>query len=227
MKSLGLQGVRRGKAKRTTIADAAAQRPRDLVERRFEPLAPNLLWVADITYVSTSWIPAVVATVGIKRHLVKQPVARRVGLRRVRDRRVRPPHPGLAHLDLNEHAAGPGFHRARNLDQRPPRRRQSGWGDSSHRHRQSIYRGAVLRTSDRSWYLGLGWQRRDSFDNAHAETINGLYKTELIKPRGPWRTVEQAEYATTEWVTVNTSPTNRPGTQKQSDRTHREDSSCG
>jgi transposase InsO family protein len=58
MKSLGLQGVRRGKVKRTTIADAAAHRPRDLVERRFGPLAPNLLWVADITYVSTwsGWV---------------------------------------------------------------------------------------------------------------------------------------------------------------------------
>ena len=58
MKSLGLQGVRRGKVKRTTIADTTAHRPRDLVERRFGPLAPNLLWVADITYVSTwsGWV---------------------------------------------------------------------------------------------------------------------------------------------------------------------------
>src|ERR1700751_6461163 len=58
MKSLGLQGVRRGKVKRTTIGDAAAARPRDLVERRFGPVAPNLLWVADITYVSTwsGWV---------------------------------------------------------------------------------------------------------------------------------------------------------------------------
>ena len=88
----------------------------------------------------------------------------------------------------------------------------------------------------------------DSFDNALAETINGLYKTELIKPRGPWRTVEQVEYATAEWVdwstiagytstagtsrqpnwrpptTVNTSPAVRSGAQKQSDRTCRCDS---
>ena len=88
----------------------------------------------------------------------------------------------------------------------------------------------------------------DSFDNALAETINGLYKTELIKPRGPWRTVEQVEYATAEWVdwstiagytstagtsrqpnwrpptTVNTSPAFRSGAQKQSDRTCRCDS---
>ena len=58
MKSLGLQGVRRGKVKRTTIGDAAAARARDLVERRFGPVAPNLLWVADITYVSTwsGWV---------------------------------------------------------------------------------------------------------------------------------------------------------------------------
>jgi putative transposase len=58
MKVLGLQDVRRGKAKRTTIADAAAHRPRDLVERRFGPVAPNLRWVAEITYMSTSsgWV---------------------------------------------------------------------------------------------------------------------------------------------------------------------------
>ena len=58
MKALGLQGVRRGKVKRTTIADPAAARANDLVGRRFGPLAPNVLWVADITYVSTwsGWV---------------------------------------------------------------------------------------------------------------------------------------------------------------------------
>jgi hypothetical protein len=88
----------------------------------------------------------------------------------------------------------------------------------------------------------------DSFDNALAETINGLYKTEVIKHRGPWRTVEQVEYATAEWVdwsttdgststaetsrqqnwrtptTVKPSPAIRSGAQKQSDRTRRGDS---
>jgi putative transposase len=58
MKQLGLQGVRRGKVKRTTIADPAAARPQDLVQRRFGPTAPNQLWVADITHVSTwsGWV---------------------------------------------------------------------------------------------------------------------------------------------------------------------------
>ena len=61
----GLSGAVRGKVKRTTIADPAAPRPDDLVQRRFAPSAPNMLWVADITYVRTGWIPAVVATLGV------------------------------------------------------------------------------------------------------------------------------------------------------------------
>jgi transposase InsO family protein len=59
---------------------------------------------------------------------------------------------------------------------------------------------AVLRASRRGRHLGFGWQRWGFVRYALAETINGLYKTELIKPRGPWRTVEQVEYATAEWV---------------------------
>jgi hypothetical protein len=60
--------------------------------------------------------------------------------------------------------------------------------------------GVVSRASGRRRNLGFGWQRWGLFDNALAETINGLYKTELIKHRGPWRTVEQVEFATAEWV---------------------------
>lgn len=72
----GLAGAVRGKVKRTTIPDLSAARPQDLVRRDFAPLAPDRLWVADITYVSTSWIPAVVATVVLIRGSVKQPFAR-------------------------------------------------------------------------------------------------------------------------------------------------------
>jgi transposase InsO family protein len=111
MKALGLQGVRRGKVKRTTIADPAAARANDLVGRRFGPLAPNVLW-------------------GRRHNLCVDVVG--MGLRRVRHRRVRPAHPWLAHLDLDDHATGPGCRRARDLDQGPPRRRRSGRGDSPH-----------------------------------------------------------------------------------------------
>jgi hypothetical protein len=64
----------------------------------------------------------------------------------------------------------------------------------------AVHFGAVCRAPGRCRDLGFGWQRWGSSDNALAETINGLYKTELIKHRGPWRTVEQVEFATAEWV---------------------------
>jgi putative transposase len=204
MKSLGLQGVRRGKTKRTTIADAAAQRPRDLVERRFEPLAPNLLWVADITYVSawSGWVYVAFVTDAYARRIRGWRTSTSMSMQLV--------------LDAIEHAIWTrGRHGVIDLG-----------GVIHHTDAGSQY--TAVRFSERLTEAGISasvGSVGDSFDNALAETINGLYKTELIKPRGPWRTVEQAEYATTEWVTVNTSPTNRPGTQKQSDRTHREDSS--
>jgi hypothetical protein len=116
MKQLGLQGVRRGKVKRTTIADSAAARPQDLVQRRFGPTAPNQLWVARHN--------TCVDMVGM-------------GLRRVRDRRVRPDDPGLAHLDLDDDPARPRCRRARDLDPWPPRADRPRRGYPPHRRRQS------------------------------------------------------------------------------------------
>ncbi|MCB0892479.1 MAG: IS3 family transposase [Propionibacteriaceae bacterium] len=94
MTAAGLVGVVRGKVKRTTIA-RAGPKPDDRVQRKFEPLAPNRLRVADFTYVPTwaGWV-----------------------FRRVRDRRLRPPHPRLAHRHQHDHRAGPGRHQASHLD---------------------------------------------------------------------------------------------------------------
>ena len=179
MKSLGLQGVRRGKVKRTTIADAAAHRPRDLVGRRFGPLAPNLLWVADITYVSTwsGWVYVAFVTDAYARRILGWRTSTSMSTQLV--------------LDAVEHAIWTrGRHGVADLG-----------GVIHHTDAGSQY--TAVRFSERLAEAGISasvGSVGDSFDNALAETINGLYKTELIKPRGPWRTVEQVEYATAEWV---------------------------
>ena len=147
MKALGLQGVRRGRVKRTTIADPATARPQDLVQRRFGPTAPNQLWVADITHV--------VDVVG-------------VGLRRVRDRCVRPDDPGLAHRHQHVHPARPRCRRARDLDPWPPRGHRPGWGDPSHRRRRPAQYTSVRfaeRLADAGISASVG-SVGDSFDNA-------------------------------------------------------------
>jgi putative transposase len=179
MKAFGLQRVRRDKVKRTTIADPAAARANDLVGRRFGPLAPNVLWAADITYVST-WSGWVYVT------FVTDAYARRIlGLRTSTSMTTQ------LVLDAVEHAI---------------------W--TRGRHGVADLGGVIHHTDAGSQYTSVRFSEHlaeagisasvgsvgDSFDNALAETIDGLYKTELIKHRGPWRTVEQVEYATAEWV---------------------------
>lgn len=100
MSALGLCGGTRGEARRTTIADPAAIRPADLVQCQFAPLAPNRLWVADLTYVFDM--------VGIR-------------LRRLRHRRLRPPDPRLAGRFHNGYLDGPRRDRASHLD--PPNKK--------------------------------------------------------------------------------------------------------
>lgn len=179
MKALGLQGVRRGKVKRTTIADPAAARANDLVGRRFGPLAPNVLWVADITYVSTwsGWVYVAFVTDAYARRILGWRTSTSMTTQLV--------------LDAVEHAI---------------------W--TRGRHGVADLGGVIHHTDAGSQYTSVRFSEHlaeagisasvgsvgDSFDNALAETINGLYKTELIKHRGPWRTVEQVEYATAEWV---------------------------
>ena len=179
MKQLGLQGVRRGKTKRTTIADPTAARPRDLVCRQFGPRAPNLLWVADITYVSTwsGWVYVAFVIDAYARMILGWRTATTMRTQLV--------------LDAVEHAIWT--------------RGRKGITDLGgvifHSDAGAQFTSVRLseRLTDASITNSIGTVG-DSYDNALAETINGLYKTELIKHQGPWRTVEHVEYATAEWV---------------------------
>ena len=176
MRGMGLQGVIRGKPVRTTISDKAAPCPLDHVNRQFHAPRPNALWVSDFTYVST-WTGFVYVA------FVIDVYARRI----VGWRTSRTAHASFV-LDALEQA----LH-----DRRP------------------AHRGGLVHHSDRgSQYLSIKYTERlaeagiepsvgsvgDSYDNALAETINGLYKAELIHRRGPWRTMEAVEFATLEWV---------------------------
>lgn len=179
MAELGLTGAIRGKARTTTIADPTAARPADLVQRQFAPPAPNRLWVADLTYVSTWSGFAYVA-------FVVDAYARRI-----LGWRVAPTMATSMVLDAIEQAIWT--------------RQQEGVLDLKdvvhHTDRGSQY--TSIRFSERLAEAGIQpsvGAVGSSYDNALAETINGLYKTELIKPRKPWRTVEDIELATAQWV---------------------------
>jgi putative transposase len=174
MRALRLQGVMRGRKCRTTIADDSAERPLDRVNRQFEATHPNQLWVADFTYVAT-WTGFVYVAFVID-----------VFARRIIGWRVsRSMHAELV-LDALEQAI---------------------WSRSG-------IEGVVHHSDRGSQYLSIRYSERlaeagaqpsvgsvgDSYDNALAETIIGLFKTEVIHHRGPWRTLESVEYATLEWV---------------------------
>jgi transposase InsO family protein len=174
MKRLGLEGVRRGRRCLTTIPDKAADRPADLVQRHFVADRPNQLWVADITYVAT-WSGFVYVA------FVIDVFARRiVGWRVARSMRTE------LVLDALEQAVWA---------------RGGAQGVIHHSDRGSQY--LSIRYSERLAAAGMEssvGSRGDSYDNALAETINGLYKTEVIHKRGPWRNADEVEYATLEWV---------------------------
>jgi transposase InsO family protein len=174
MRSLGLQGVVRGRKCRTTIGDDSAARPLDHVKRQFHASRPNELWVADFTYVAT-WAGFVYVA------FVIDVFSRRI----IGWRAARSMHAELV-LDALEQAI---------------------WS------RSGIH--GVVHHSDRgSQYLSIRYTERlaeagaqpsvgsvgDSYDNAMAETIIGLYKAELIHRRGPWRNLDAVEYATLEWI---------------------------
>jgi putative transposase len=176
MQNMGLQGVTRGKPIRTTVSDKAAPCPLDHVKRQFQAPQPNALWVSDFTYVST-WTGFVYVAFVIDAY------ARRIVGWRV----SRTAHAGFV-LDALEQA----------LHERRP-----------------VHRAGLVHHSDRgSQYLSIKYTERlaeagvepsvgsvgDSYDNALAETINGLYKAEVIHRRGPWRSFEAVEFATLEWV---------------------------
>jgi putative transposase len=176
MRSMDLRGVIRGKPVKTTVSDKAAPCPLDHVKRQFRAPRPNVLWVSDFTYVAT-WQGFVYVA------FVIDTFARRI----VGWRASRTAQTGFV-LDALEQA----LH-----DRRP------------------VHRGGLVHHSDRgSQYVAIKYTERlaeagiepsvgsvgDSYDNALAETINGLYKAEVIHRRGPWRSFEAVEFATLEWV---------------------------
>jgi putative transposase len=175
MRELGLQGVRRGKPRRTTTPDATAPRPADLVDRDFSATRPNQLWVADLTYVA-SWSGFVYVAFIIdafSRFLVGWQASRSL-------------RTDLA-LDALEMAI---WRRQAQLE---------GLVHHSDRGGQYLSIRYTERLAEAGAVTSVG-SRGDSFDNALAETIIGLYKTELIRRRGPWRGLDEVEYATLEWV---------------------------
>jgi len=175
MSSMGLQGAVRGKTKRTTIRDDSAGRPADLVDRRFVADAPNRLWVADLTYVATwSGFVYVSFVIDVFSRFI-------VGWRASTSLRT-----DLA-LDALEQAI---WVRHGDLD-----------GLVHHSDRGSQY--LSIRYTQRLCEAGIEpsvGSVGDSYDNALAESIIGLYKTELIRMRGPWKRLDDVEYATLEWV---------------------------
>jgi putative transposase len=175
MRELGLAGVVRGRVVRTTVADEQAPRPADLVDRDFHAPAPNRLWVADLTYVRT-WSGFVYVA-----FIVDAYSRRIVGWQIARSLRAE-----LA-LDALEQAL---WTREEPLD-----------GLVHHSDRGGQY--LAIRYTERLAAVGavrsVG-SRGDSYDNALAESVNGLYKAELVYRQGPWRGIEDLELATLTWV---------------------------
>jgi transposase InsO family protein len=175
MRQMGLRGAIRGrKYKRTTIGDEAAPRPADLVQRDFTADRPNRLWVADLTYVAT-WAGFVYVA------FITDVFSRKIVGWRVSS---------SLRSDLALDALEQALHARSGIDH-------------------------LVHHSDRGvQYLSIRYTERlaeagiepsvgtvgDSYDNALAETIIGLYKTEVIRRSGPWRNIEEVEFATLEWV---------------------------
>ena len=176
MREVGLQGVTRTKRVRTTKPAVLEQRPADLVERVFSATAPNRLWVADLTYV---WTRAGFVYTAFVIDAYSRAI---VGWRVMASLRAE-----LA-LDALEMAIW-------------SRRDEALAGLVHHSDRGVQYLSIryTERLAEAEAVSSVG-SRGDSYDNALAETVNGLYKAELINRRGPWRTVEQVELATADWV---------------------------
>ena len=176
MRRRGLHGVVRGKVVRTTISDAKAPCPLDRVNRQFKAQRPNQLWVSDFTYVSTwqGWLYVAFVVDVFARRIVGWRVSSSM-------------HTDFV-LDALEQA----------LMARQPERENS---LIHHSDRGSQY--VSIRYSERLAEAGIEpsvGSKGDSYDNALAETINGLYKAEMIHRRGPWKTKASVELATLEWV---------------------------
>ena len=176
MRDLGLRGAVRGKTVRTTVPDTEAACPLDRVQRQFTAERPNQLWVSDFTYVSTwqGWVYVAFVIDVFARRIVGWRVSRSMRTEFVLDA----------------------------LEQALYERRPGQEGPLIH-HSDRGVQYVSIRYSERLAEAGIEpsvGSKGDSYDNALAETINGLYKAELIHRRGPWKTKEAVELATLEWV---------------------------
>jgi putative transposase len=174
MREMGLRGVTRGRSHKTTWPDLMADRPDDLVQRQFAASRPNQLWVADITYVST-W-RGVVYTAFVIDVFSRMIVGWRVW--------------NSLRTDLVLDALEQALYQ-----------REVGNNLVHHSDRGSQY--VSIRYTERLQEVGIAssvGSVGDSYDNALAETIIGLYKTELIRTAGPWKELDAVEYATLSWV---------------------------
>src|SRR5690606_10869380 len=178
MGELGLTGAARGKVKRTTISDPRTPKPLDLVDRNFRPLAPNRLWVADFTYVSTwsGWCYSAFVIDAYARRILGWSVATTMTSQLV--------------VDAVEQAI---------------------W---TRQHEGNDLAGLIAHHDHGTQYLSVAYSQHlttagikpstgavgSSYDNALAESVIGLYKTELVKPRRPWKGFDDLEIATAEWV---------------------------
>ena len=179
MRAQGLSGARRGKAFTvTTHHDDRQQRPADLVERKFRAPTPNRLWVADLTYVKThsGWV-YVAFIIDVYSRMI-------VGWQASRSLRS-----DLA-IDALEMAVFNRRHAGHDLSQL-----------THHSDRGVQY--LSIRYSERlavNDIVASVGSKGDSYDNAMAESFNGLYKWELIYPQGPWRGIDDVEFATMTYV---------------------------
>ena len=174
MRAEDLQGVVRGRKPRTTVPNDLAPRPEDRVNRQFCASEPNRLWVADLTYVTT-WA-GFVYTAFVIDVFARTIVGWRVS--------------SSLRTDLALDALDQAIHA-----------RSVGDGLIHHSDRGSQY--LAIRYTERLAEAGIeGSVGRvgDSYDNALAETVMGLYKAELIRLQGPWRSLEAVEHATLDWV---------------------------
>ena len=175
MRKMGLRGVVRGRGyKVTTITDENAERPADLVHRDFSADRPNQLWVADITYVATwaGFVYVAFVTDVFSRKIVGWRVSKSL-------------RSDLA-LDALEQA----------LHARPDKNELIHHSDRGVQYVSILYTERLAEAGIAPSVGSVG----DSYDNALAETIFGLFKTEEIWPKGPWRNIEEVEFATLEWV---------------------------
>ncbi|HEX2903360.1 MAG TPA: IS3 family transposase [Jatrophihabitans sp.] len=178
MAELGLAGVMRGKLKRTTISDPRAAKPADLVNRNFRPSAPDRLWVADFTYVSTwsGWCYTAFVIDAYARRILGWSVATTMTSQLV--------------LDAVDQAVWTRHRAGRDLT-----------GLIAHHDHGSQY--LSVAHSERLDTAGIKPSTGavgSSYDNGLAESVIGLYRTELIKPRRPWKGFDDLEVATAEWI---------------------------